>query len=88
MLILRFHNQFKFLCFCLLFKIKVDSKPSLNYSELSLKSRVEVDRNSETNRRNYSLRRVRKHLQPTFPGFMSVAVFVTDQSKYTENFWK
>jgi hypothetical protein len=25
-------------------------------------------------------------LHTTFPGFMSVAYFVTDQSKYTENF--
>jgi hypothetical protein len=28
----------------------------------------------------------RKAFHTTFPGFMSVAVFVTDQSKYTENF--
>ena len=69
MLILGFHNQFEFLYFCPLCKIKVDSKPSLNSSELHSKSGVEVDRNSETNRRNYSLRRVRKHLQPTFRGF-------------------
>jgi hypothetical protein len=26
------------------------------------------------------------NLPITFPGFMSVAVFITDQSKYTENF--
>jgi hypothetical protein len=30
----------------------------------------------------------KKMLLLTFPGFMSVAVFVTNQSKYTENFWK
>ena len=28
----------------------------------------------------------KERLALTFPGFMSVAVFVTDQNKYTENF--
>ena len=68
------------------FSIPNSIKNKLKFNQNLLKSRVEVDRNSETLRRNLCLLDLVKRFQLTFPGFMSVAVFVTDQSKYTENF--
>ena len=45
-----------------------------------------MDKNSETIGQIVFWVASENCLPVTFPGFMSVAVFITDQSKYTENF--